>query len=54
MLSMGAVGPYACRLVPPYQPAPHALSPQGKFESRVVIESLGPGRCRHTLEQTIE
>lgn len=30
------------------------LQSQGKFESRIVIESLGPGRCRHTLEQTIE
>lgn len=36
------------------QPRPVLLPVQGKFESRVVIEALGPGRCRHTLEQTIE
>ena len=26
---------------------------QGYFASRTIIEPLGPGRCRHVLEQEI-
>lgn len=45
----------ACNTPGGHGPTLPCLSPhQGKFESRVVIEALGPGRCRHTLEQTIE
>lgn len=35
-------------------PALAALPPQGRFASRIRIEPLGPDRCRHVLEQTIE
>ncbi|PRW58862.1 CHAD domain-containing [Chlorella sorokiniana] len=45
-----AAGPFELHI---HSKAPF-LGDKGKFESRVVIEALGPGRCRHTLEQTIE
>ncbi|KAI3424815.1 hypothetical protein D9Q98_008201 [Chlorella vulgaris] len=43
---------------PPYELQVQSEAPflgeKGHFESRIIIEPLGPDRCRHVLEQTIE
>ncbi|PSC73913.1 serine threonine kinase [Micractinium conductrix] len=43
---------------PPYQLLVRSevpfLGDKGRFESHILIEPVGQGRCRHTLEQTIE
>lgn len=43
-------------LTPPLLSALHPSTrrPQGRFSSRTIVEPMGPGRCRHTLEQRIE